>query len=535
MSVMKANARALAACVGVALALSLGCQYEFIPRFLGGGGSAISAGGTIFPGGGGTFAENLIQARTFTDGTAVTTVTYLLHDLTAADPAREADVLFRTPYGIDFNSDGKIDPVVGYGKRQAVIQILLSDPDAPPGVVRYTSLTLDSKRDMENLADVAVGDIDGDGALDIVAAAKGAIWYFRHPSGQPTTALAAWGNPDPNDELRERIDASFMLLTDAEIQAIITQAIGPGVNLDDYIVTVEQLYTNVELGDMDNDGDNDIVASRSFILTLTPKPDKPVEPLQIVDGDVLVFINPGFATDGRNWTALSVGKHERQQRLDRDGATDLVLYDIDGDGDLDIISAARRDNNVQVVWFENPVQNRVRRPGSTLALDQQWTQWRIGSIRDAWGIAVADLTGDGRPDVVATGGEQMQMVLFEQPATGPARSYDWDTYVLATYQSHEPRDVLVFDVDNDGELEIVTGGTAGAIRYYKNPGDPRDPWEARAVVTFDPPGDVGRLGWGDLDGDGDLDLVAVVAINDSDLGAQIVWIRNDLVVLSGGN
>ena len=410
---------AMALCICAVIAICAGCEYQYIPRFLGGGGGIATYSGNAFPISGQAFTENLIQARTFTNGTSVCTVTYLLDDLNGADLINDGDVLWRTPFGVDFNADGRIDPVVGYGEDQAVLQILLSDPSSAVGTVSYTSLTLDSKRDMSDLADVAVGDIDRDGSLDIVAAAEAAVWYFHHPTGQPTTALSAWGNPDPNDELHERIDGSYSMLTDAELQAIITQAVGPGVNLDDYIVTIEQLYTNVEIGDLDNDGDNDIAASRSFVLTLTPKPDVPADPLQIVDGDVFAFINPGFATGGNNWASISVGSHERQTRLDRDGATGLLLFDLDADGDLDVISAARKDNNVQVAWFENPVQNRVGAPGAALSAEGGWNQWRIGSVRDAWSIDVADLTGDGRPDVVATGGEQMQMLLYEQPATGP--------------------------------------------------------------------------------------------------------------------
>lgn len=514
--------------------VTAGCDSAYIPIWLGGGGSAH-----IVQGSGGpfltpeAFSEELIQARTFKKGTSVTTATYRLDDLGDEDVIDDAEVLFRRPYGIDFNGDGKLDPVVGYGDDQAVIQILLSDPAAAPGEVDYISLTLDSKRDMENLADVAVGDIDRDGALDIIAAAEGSLWYFHHPTGQPTTALHLWGNQDPNDELRERIDASNSALTDAELQAIITQALGPGVRVEDYIITIEQLYTNVEIGDMDNDGDNDVVASRSFIITLTPKPDVPVPPLQIVDGDVMVFVNPGFANNGYNWAALSVGRHERQTRLDRDGAEGLMLYDLDADGDLDIVSAASKDNNVQVAWFENPVRNRVTQPGPMLAVDDVWNQWRVGSIRDARGIDIADLTGDGRADIVATGGEQMQMILFEQPATGPQRAWDWDSHVMVTFETYEPRDVKVFDLDNDGELEVVAAGTNGGVRYGEPTGNPQDPWQLFIVLTFNPPGEVGWLGYGDVDGDGDLDLVTVVAGED-DNASRISWIRNETLTFSFG-
>lgn len=501
------NSLRVAILVGLTASGLLGCTSY---PWLGVLGDTVAAttttsNGVFGTGPGDVFVGNLIQERTFVDGTSVETQTYRVDDIS------------RTPLFIDFNSDGQLDPVVGYGGSQGVIQILLSRGQT--GVVNPISLTLDSKRDMEDLADVAVGDIDNDGALDIVGGASGAVWYFHHPTGLPTTELRAWGNLDPTDDLRERVDASHQEFTQAELLAIITQAVGPGVNLDDYIITIEQLYRNVELGDFDLDGDNDIAASRSFKISLQPRPEAPVEPIDIIDGDVFVFQNPGFAIDGNGWANFSIGRHERQQRLDRDGASGLKAIDMDGDGDLDLVTSAREDNNAQVAWFENP---------GALNASLPWTQWRIGSVRDAWSIDVRDLTEDGRPDVVATGGAQKQMMLFVQPDDGPKRSYDWDSFVITTFESFEPRDVKIVDIDRDGQFELALGGTLGALRFFERPLlDPRGIWQANVIANIEPAGDVGLLGFGDLDGDSDADLI-VVQSGTEENDARLLWIRNDL-------
>ncbi len=475
------------------------------PNSAGGGGSAT----------GDSFTEHIVVDRTFTDGTSVTTVTYNVGDLN------------RSKLLVDFNADGRTDPVVGYGEDQRTVQILLSqDPAGSENGVEFLSLTLDGDL-WDEIADVAAGDIDGDGALDIVIASANGVFYMHHPTGRPVTDLRYWGMGSP-EVASEVIFGTDEGLSDDEIQSIIAATIGPAVNIDDYVITVRQGYTSVEIGDMDNDGDNDIVASRTLQIDMQPKPDREVPPIQIIEGTLQVLVNPGFAVDGLGWETVAVGEHERLPVLDRDVPSRLMLMDMDRDGDLDIVSAARRDVNSQVAWFENPL------PGGAVDPDTPWTQWRVGSVRDAWSLDIFDLTGDGWPDVVAVGGEQRQMVLFENPggsSTGIYREYDWDTHAIVTFETFDPFEVKVVDIDVDGQMELLVSGTVGAVRYYEAGGDVRQPWEGAFVLDFtfegEPAGTITGLAVADLDGDGDPDIIAVQN-QEQDNAERISWIENEL-------
>lgn len=489
-----------------------GCVEEARPVWLGGTLGLPAGAGTTVAGSGAAatspFVEVSISQRTFIHGVVAQTATYGTRDMN------------RTPLQIDFNRDGRIDPVIAYQQsNQGVVQILLSYGQG--GAAAYASLTLDGgDNEWLDLRDVAVGDIDGDGNPDLVLATADGIIYLHHP-GDPgrTQILSEWG---ANSGALEIINGTRGELSVEELDGIIVQVLGPTFDRTNYAVTVQEGYTSVEIGDFDNDDFNDILASRSVNISLQPKPDFPLEPITITAGSMQLLVNPRRATTGEYWTGVSLGLHERHTAFDRNGASDLRAIDMDGDGDLDVVSAAGDDQNVQVSWFENPDG-----PG-TIDPVAVWSQYRVGSLLGASRIDIGDVTGDGRPDIVGISALQKQCVLFVQPEEGPKRGYDWYSAPIITFENYEPRAVQIIDIDGDGASEVLIGGTSGAVRYFKPLGSPILPWAGVIVWTFDPAGDVGLLGYGDLDADGDIDLVAVVSGNDV-AANRVSWLKNNTI------
>ena len=139
--------------------------------------------------------------------------------------------------------------------------------------------------------------------------------------------------------------------------------------------------------------------------------------------------------------------------------------------------------------------------------------------------ALADLDGDGDADlVVNVGGAGLQ--LYERTADG----WVWRTDRLGGV---EPGNWSTFgDLDGDGDLDLLTRGAPGRVRFWRNvgegdvPGFPRFELAADGLRTTDGEPvaveDSSIPALGDLDGDGDPDLVAGKA----DIGT-ITYHRHD--------
>lgn len=123
--------------------------------------------------------------------------------------------------------------------------------------------------------------------------------------------------------------------------------------------------------------------------------------------------------------------------------------------------------------------------------------------RWGWSVATADLDGDGRPEIVASVGNEPNdstMVLkFGAPGAHPAR-FMFPSHAVWEALSDEG------DVDGDGLDDLIASGLDSVVLYRGRPGPSLEPHTLFAI----PPTDFGEAWLGDLVGDAADDVIVLL-------------------------
>ena len=162
------------------------------------------------------------------------------------------------------------------------------------------------------------------------------------------------------------------------------------------------------------------------------------------------------------------------------------VFDVDGDGQPDIVSGA--------YWYQGP-DFRKRHPIGEIQA--------IGEYYDDFSTIPMDITGDGKLDFV-TGGWWGDTLRWRQNPGDP--DAEWPEHIIA--QTGNVETTRAWDVDTDGQLEIVANTPGGPLIAYKLETDASGNGTGTfaAHTLYDQPQGHG-LGFGDVNGNGRGDFI----------------------------
>ena len=218
-----------------------------------------------------------------------------------------------------------------------------------------------------------------------------------------------------------------------------------------------------------------------------------------IDGDGDIDIVSGGGRALQWYEAPGWARHSIELNSDAGGNGGLV-FDVDRDGDLDVVAA---DFNSQLAWWENP---------GTVFVKGTWAQRTIDASISAFNhdLAYGDIDGDGEGEVVSLyvdGG-----VYWYDVPTNPSAGAWPKTRILGSI-SDPFVGLALGDVDRDGDIDVIASN-----KWYERPVDPESPdWSARSVFASD----VQNVFMHDMNEDGRLDVVAAEGFKNPN--GRVLW------------
>ena len=121
-----------------------------------------------------------------------------------------------------------------------------------------------------------------------------------------------------------------------------------------------------------------------------------------------------------------------------DGAKSVYAADLDGDGDIDIVSASGIDD--KIAWYEND--------GA-----QNFTEHVITDTANvATSVYAVDLDGDGDMDVLSGSYSGYNIIWYENDG-----NESFTGHVIQESGPGSSRSVYASDLDGDGDMHVLTG------------------------------------------------------------------------------
>ncbi|MFI1770412.1 FG-GAP-like repeat-containing protein [Thalassobellus citreus] len=387
---------------------------------------------------------------------------------------------------------------------------------------------------------VFASDFDGDGDMDVLSASSSdnkIAWY------ENTDGLGDFGAQQIISSTAYAVNSVFASDLDGDgDKDVLSATLGDNKiawyeNTDglgnfgaqQIIISTAYGAKSVFASDLDGDGDMDVLSASSN------------------DNKIAWYENTnGLGSFGLQKTINTNSK----------GANSVIASDLDGDGDMDVISSSDSINsNDEIIWYKNidgfglfeiqqTVLTNTKRPLSIFAVDidndgdndlLSATSWggaiawyenidslggfgteQIISFDSANSVFASDIDNDGDMDLVSASSSDDKVAWFKN-TNGLG---DFVIQQILTQNADEPSSVLSYDIDGDGDLDVVSASIIDdKIAWYENT-DGLGNFGTQKIITSSANGP-SSINVSDIDGDGDMDVISATIYTN-----EIAWYEN---------
>ncbi len=339
-------------------------------------------------------------------------------------------------YATDLDGDGDSDVVAALSSNDTIAWYE-SNGALPPTFTEHVISTIANHANT-----VFATDVDGDGDIDVLSASDQdhkVAWYENDGGAPPTFtervistsafATSALHAADVDGDGDTDVLSAATLFVEQVLWFENDGGSPPGFTLHVISTSVDRA-SSVYASDVDGDGDTDVLSS------------------SITDDKIAWYENDGGSPPTFTQRVISTTA---------DFALSVLATDVDGDGDVDVLSASRDDQ--KIAWYE-----------SDGGLPPTFSEHVISTnANGAISVSAADVDGDGDIDVLSASFGDDKIAWYENDGGMPP---SFTERVIST-SADAADSVFATDVDGDGDTDVLSASLSDdKIAWYENTGPP---------------------------------------------------------------